>query len=182
MNPVTDGQFVKPHVVATHFHIREGDVIADFGTGTGFFLPTLSKLVGDTGRVYACEIQKNLVEAVGNQSRQASLSNIQVLWCDLEEPNGIKIADNTLDAGMLVNTLFIIEDRVSAVAEIKRTLRPGAKLFVIDWTESFAGMGPTSDHVIVKDEAIALFEGQGFIFEREYPAGEHHYGIAFRKL
>ncbi len=182
MNPILGGQFVKPEIVVTHFHLREGDTVADYGTGSGFFLRSLSTSVGATGRVYACEIQKSLVEKIGEQSRQSGLTNIQVLWCDLEELGGLKIADNALDAGVLVNTLFILEDRETAVKEIARTLRSGAKLFVIDWTESFAGMGPMPDHVITEAEATVLFEANGFIFERNYPAGEHHYGLAFRKL
>jgi len=61
-------------------------------------------------------------------------------------------------------------------------LRSGGKFFVIDWTESFAGMGPHPEQVILMADAINLFEANGFVFEREYPAGDHHYGLAFRKI
>jgi hypothetical protein len=53
---------------------------------------------------------------------------------------------------------------------------------VVDWEDSFGGMGPHPDCVICKQAAIDLFEAAGFILEREYPAGEHHYGLAFRVL
>jgi ubiquinone/menaquinone biosynthesis C-methylase UbiE len=182
MNPALDGQFVKPEIVTTHFHVHEGDIVADFGTGSGFFLRHLAAAAGPSGHVYACEIQKNLVEKIGVMCRQQGLQTVQVLWCDIEEPKGIKLQDDTIDVGILVNTLFILEERVVAVNEIARTLRSGAKLFVIDWSESFGGMGPAPDHVITAADTTALFEGNGFIFEREYPTGPHHYGLAFRKL
>ncbi|MCA9360896.1 methyltransferase domain-containing protein [Candidatus Nomurabacteria bacterium] len=182
MNISVGGTFVIPDVVVTQFHLREGDMVADFGAGSGFFLPALSQTVGETGRVFACEIQKALVERLGDQARLQKLSNIHPLWCDLEEPNGIKIPTGELDAGVLVNTFFMMEDKNAAVAEMGRTVRAGGKFFVIDWTESFAGMGPAPDHVVTAEESTAIFESNGFVFEREYPAGGHHYGLAFRKL
>jgi predicted methyltransferase len=111
MNFVLPGRFVVPEVVSTHFHIKEGDIVADFGAGSGFFLKILSKAVGSLGRVYACEIQKHLVEKIGEFIRLNNLSNVHPLWCDLEEINGIKLNDNSLDAGLLVNTLFQFEKK-----------------------------------------------------------------------
>jgi len=182
MNFVLPGRFVVPEVVSTHFHIKEGDIVADFGAGSGFFLKILSKAVGSEGRVYACEIQKHLVEKIGEFIRLNNLSNVHPLWCDLEEINGIKINDNSLDAGLLVNTLFQFEKKEAAIKEIRRTLRQGGVLHVIDWSESFGGLGPRPQDVITKDRAIALFESLEFMLEREYEAGDHHYGFAVRKL
>ena len=171
-----------PEVVATHFHLREGDNVADYGAGSGFFLKSLSNAVGNTGRVFACEIQKNLVEKLGEVARNQGLGNIHPLWCDLEEAGGIKIGTAELDAAILVNTLFMIDDKVTAVQEMGRTVRSGGKFFVIDWTESFAGLGPQPEQVIVSQAVEDLFEANGFVLDREYPTGEHHYGLAFRKV
>lgn len=110
------------------------------------------------------------------------LTNIHPLWCDLEEANGIMIDDGELDVALLSNTLFLIEDKETAVKEMGRTVRSGGKFFVIDWAESFAGMGPQPEQVISADDATILFEANGFTFDREYPAGDHHYGLAFRKI
>ncbi len=176
------GKFVSPLVVATHFHLKEGDRVADFGAGSGFYLKTLAELVGPTGKVYACEIQKPLVEKLGDFVRLNGLSNVVTLWCDLEELNGIKIPTGTLDAAILVNTLFQLEQKELALQEMHRTLRPSGVLHVIDWSESFGGLGPETSAVLNKETAIDLLESQRFVFEREYPAGEHHYGITVRKV
>lgn len=174
--------FVVPSVVASHFHIREGDTVADFGSGVGYFIPELSKRAGSSGRVYACEIQKALIEKLGAQAHEMGNHNVHPLWCDLEEPNGIKIPTAHIDIGILVNTLFSIEDKTAAITEMSRTLRKGGKFFVVDWSESFGGLGPTPDNVITAADTKALFESTGFIVDAEYPAGAHHYGLAFRKL
>jgi ubiquinone/menaquinone biosynthesis C-methylase UbiE len=175
-------RFVVPEVVASHFHIREGDIIADFGAGSGFFLSVLSRSTGETGRVFACEIQKSLVEKLGDQARVLGLGNVHPLWCDLEEINGIKIPSGELDLAILVNTFFQMEDKETAVQEMGRTVRRGGKFFVVDWSESFSGLGPQPNQVITAPETKSLFESNGFIVEGEYDAGEHHYGLAFRKI
>lgn len=182
MNTPIGGRFVEPDAVSTHFHIKEGDLVADFGAGSGFFLRSLSKFAGETGRVFACEIQKQLVEKIGELTRLQGLLNVHPLWCDLEEDGGIKIGTGELDVAILVNTLFLIEQKEVAVKEMARTIRPGGNLFVIDWTESFAGMGPQPADVITADAATALMEANGFVFEREFPTGDHHYGLAFKRV
>lgn len=178
----TQTRFVIPEVVSSHFHIRSGDTVADFGAGVGFFLTELARLVGTDGRLYACEIQKNLVEKLGAQAHSLDLQQVHPLWCDLEEENGIGIPTGTVDIGLLINTLFALEDKETAIKEMARTLRVGGKLYVIDWTESFAGLGPTPEHVVPATDAKNLLESNGFIFETEFPTGAHHYGLAFRKL
>ncbi len=171
-----------PDVVATHFHLREGELVADYGAGSGFFLKALSTAVGSEGRVYACEIQKQLVEKLGEQARVQGLGNIHPLWCDLEESDGIKIGNGDLDTAILVNTLFLIKDKTAAIKEMGRTVRTGGKFFVVDWSESFAGMGPQPEQVVTATEATNLMEANGFVLDTEFPTGDHHYGLAFRKV
>lgn len=174
-------QFVIPEKAVTHFHLREGDRVGDFGAGSGFFIPALSRAVGASGSVYAFEIQKQLIESIDARTREEHLKNVHVVWCDIEEAGGCKADDEGLDAGVLANTLFQMDNRTQALTEVARLLRKGAKLFVLDWSESFNGLGPSSEQVITRDGAQKLVEENGFSFVREFEAGEHHYGLAFQK-
>ena len=174
-------KFVEPKIVVSHFHLREGDVVADFGAGSGHYMKPLSEAVGRSGRVYVCEIQKNLVDAIGIRAREERLTNIHPLWCDLETAGGTKLGESVLDAGLLSNTLFQIVHKDVALTEMARVIRKGGKLLVIDWTESFGGLGPHADHVVSEDDAKRLLERAGFTFERSFPAGSHHYGLACRR-
>ncbi|MFT7507456.1 MAG: ubiquinone/menaquinone biosynthesis C-methylase UbiE [Acidimicrobiales bacterium] len=176
------GRFVEPGVVSTHFHIREGDTVADFGAGSGYFVDVLADLVGKEGTVYACEIQKDLSTKLGENARQKGLTQIHSLWSDVEELGGSKIPDGVLDAAIVVNAFFQFEEKGIALQEISRTMRSGGKLFIIDWSESFGGLGPQPGHVISEADAQVLAELQGFIFERTFDTGDHHYGLALRKV
>lgn len=182
MNSVSPIRFVIPEVVATHFHIHEGDVVADFGAGAGYFIPTLALAVGPKGKIIACEIQKNLVEKIGFVAREHGHNNVDVLWSDLEEKDGIPIKEGSLDAGILVNTFFQLEDKATAVREFRRVIRTGGVIHVIEWSESYGGIGPATKQVVDKSSLCDWFEADGFVLEREYPTGAHHYGVTFRTI
>lgn len=174
-------RFVQPEMVVTHFHLRAGDAVADLGAGSGFFLSSLVAAVTETGTVYACDIQRPLVEKLGELARREGWSNVQSMWCDLEEVGGVPLADGTLDVAVLVNTLFQFSDKSSALEEAYRVLRPGGKLYVVDWSESYQGLGPSTDMIVSEKTATDLAESNHFTLETTYPAGDHHYGLAFRK-
>lgn len=172
---------MSPEAVVSHFHLRDGDVIADLGAGAGFFARVLGRAVGQSGKVYACEIQKGLVDKIAEAARDARLSNVYPLWCDLEAPQGTKLNDGILDAVTIVNVLFQFEEKHAALTEAARIVRKGGKLILIDWTDSFGGMGPQQSDVVTESQAKTLVENHGFVFERTFPAGDHHYGLVFRR-
>ena len=90
-NPhLVTGQFINPERAVSHFHLRDGDVVGDFGAGVGNFTIHLAKAVGERGSVYALEIQKSLLTKLGDTARSHNLTNINVLWCDLEAERGTK--------------------------------------------------------------------------------------------
>ena len=174
-------RFIVPEVLATHFHLRPDDHVGDFGAGVGSFEPILSRLVGPTGRVYAVEIQKSLVEALAAKIQSSRLGNVEAIWGDLEAENGTKIKDGALDAAVMINCLFQVEDKPMAIREMTRALRSGGKLLIVDWSESWGGIGPQINQVLSEADTRDLIESEGLVFERSFDAGEHHYGLAFRK-
>jgi ubiquinone/menaquinone biosynthesis C-methylase UbiE len=182
MTPTYSSRFMDPVTLASHFHLIPGDTVADYGAGKGTFVPLLAEKVGPTGRVVACDINRPFVESIDRTARERGYRQVRALWADLERERGIRVDDEEVHAGFLINTLYQIADRRTAVAELYRTLAPGGVLYVVDWQDSFGGIGPNYDMLIVRDDTIALFEASLFVFEREYPAGTYHYGLMFRKL
>jgi ubiquinone/menaquinone biosynthesis C-methylase UbiE len=173
--------FVDPRIVVSQFHLRPGDRVGDFGTGVGHYLSPLSRAVGSEGKVFGVEIQKNLAAAAADLVRKEQLSNVETIWGDLEAPGGTKITEETLEAVLFSNTLSMIEQKEVALEEAKRTLRKGGKLLVIDWADSFGGMGPAPASVVTEAQAKEHAARVGFTFERAFAAGGHHYGLSFRK-
>lgn len=173
--------FSDPSFNVSQLDLQSGMKVADVGAGSGFYSFALAKAVGDGGRVYAIEIQKEMAEKLKKDAKKMNLHNVDVVWGDVERQGGTHLKDNFLDAVVIANTLFQIEDKNKLVDEIKRISKVGAKILLVDWLESFGGMGPHQDHVVTKRKALELFEPKGFRVERDIRAGVHHWGVILRK-
>ncbi len=173
--------FSNPEKVLKEFQIGEETHVGDFGVGSGAYAFAAARAVGEHGSVYAFDIQKDLVTRTVKTAEGEKIKNLHAVWADLEEPRGTKLADGSLDAVIVANILFQIEKKDVLVSEIVRVLKPNSRVLVVDWSESFGHTGPHPDAVISEDNARSLFGQGGFTFEREVNAGEHHYGLVFRK-
>jgi SAM-dependent methyltransferase len=124
-------------------------------------------------------VQKDLLRRIHNDVEKRGFK-VSVLWGDLEKPGGSKLADASCDLVLISNLLFQLEDKTVPLAEAKRILKPRCRLVIIDWQESFGGMGPIKGHVVDKKTAHELANDAGFELMREFDAGAHHYGLIFR--
>lgn len=173
--------FLEPQNIIEQFDLQSGMRVADLGAGTGALSLLLARAVGEAGKVYAIEVQKSILERLKKEAREARLHNVEVLWGDIERVNGTHLGNASVDAAVASNVLFQVEDKAGFTAEVKRILKPGGKLLLVDWTDSFGGMGPHKDHVVPERAARSLFESVGFRFVKNIDAGAHHYGLVFRR-
>lgn len=173
--------FSDPENNVRQFGLTPGMVVADFGSGSGFYSITAAKAVAPSGKVFAVDIQKDLLQKLKNGAREKHLNNIDVVWGDLEHLGGTKLRENSIDAVIICNLFFQIDNKDALCLEAKRILRPNARVMVVDWAGSFGGIGPAEKDVVTKIEAAAFFLDHGFILDREIAAGAEHYGLIFRK-
>ena len=169
--------FSDPEKNIKQFDLREGQHVADLGAGTGACVLAAARAVGSQGKVYALEVQRELLSRIKDEALKNHLGNVEVIWADIEKVGGTKLRNYAVDAAIVSNVLFQIEDRENFIKEIKRILKPGGRVLIVDWSDSFGGLGPQSSAVIPPEKARALFESAGFKFEQVIDAGAHHYGI-----
>ena len=173
--------FSDPETVVPYFELTDGNIVADFGAGSGHYSIVMSKCVGNNGRIYAIDIQKDLLTRLEVEAKQAGARNIHIVWGDMEKSGGTKLADNSVDFVLLANALFQSTARYSIVLEAKRILRSEGKVAVIDWSDSFNNLGPMAEHLAKPEEVKQIFTQAGFTLEKDFPAGAHHYGLLFRQ-
>lgn len=174
--------FSDPQKNIEQCSIQAGMEIADFGAGSGFYTIAASKALIATGRVYAIDAQKDLLTKLKNNATREDLYNVEVIWGDIEKIGGSHLRENSIDLALMCNVIFQLEDKQSAISEMKRVLKSGGRALLVDWADSFGGIGPKPDSVFGKEKAIGLFEKNGFHLDREVSAGAHHYGLIFKKL
>jgi len=173
--------FSDPQKIVDQLGISPGMHIADIGSGAGFYSIACGKAVGPTGKVYAVDVQKELLERLKNSATAEDVHNIQTIWGDVEIDRGTKIRDNAVDLALAVNIFFQVEEKTVLSKELARIVKPGGRVLVVDWTDSFGGLGPQSEHVITAENVVALLEAQGLKRDGEVEAGAHHYGLMFKK-
>ena len=162
--------------------IQAGMSIADLGSGSGFYTIAAAKALISTGRVYSIDAQKDLLAKLKNSAARDGLYNIEVIWGDIEKLNGTKLSDASVDMALLCNVLFQVEDKKTLIQEIKRILKPAGKVLVVDWEDSFGGIGPKPNDIVKKEWIVENFQKFGFHLDREISAGSHHYGLIYKKL
>lgn len=172
--------FLNPKLSVSKLSLKEGDYVADFGAGTGAFSKVASEKVGANGKVYAIEIQKEMVKLLEKDLKEKGIKNIDCIWGDIDVSGGTKIKDHTVDVVIIANVLFQSSDKLGLIDEAKRILKESGKILLIDWTESFGGMGPSPMHVVKEATAVELFKKRGLKVLENISPGEHHYGIIFK--
>lgn len=165
--------FSNPEKNINQLGVGEGMKVADFGAGTGFYVKILSDRVGNTGHVYAIEVQKELVKKLEQEVLLWGKTNVSVIWGDIERIEGTKIASKSLDVVIVSNVLFQVEDKIGLIDEIKRVLKKEGRLLLVDFNK-------TGGMYINKEEALNLFGKNGLSFSSEIDVSTSHYGLIFK--
>lgn len=179
--PSTTAHFAHPPRNVSALGIDPGMEVADFGAGSGAYALLIAETLEGYGRVYAVDIQRDLLRRIGNEASRRGFKNVEPVWADLESEGASKVNNSSLDLVLVSNLLFQVESKKSVLAEARRVLRGSGRLAVIDWSDSFGGMGPPKSDVVTKEKALALAREAGFELQREFPAGAHHYGLIFKR-
>jgi ubiquinone/menaquinone biosynthesis C-methylase UbiE len=170
--------FSDPDKNLAQLGLAEGMKVADLGAGTGYYSIVAGRRVGNSGRIYAVEVQKDLLDRLKSNATNEKVHNVEVVWGSIDTIGGTKLREGLIDRAILANTLFQIEqkDRDNLALEIKRILKPTGKLLVVDW---LPGSPLSPKNCLPRIIAENLFNKNGFAIEKTFTAGDHHYGLVF---
>ena len=171
--------FSDPRENMLQLGLHDGMKVGDFGAGSGHYSRAAASAVAPSGTVYAIDVQEDVLKHLKLNSLEHHRRNIETVWGDIEKLGGTHLKDKSLDAIIVANTLFQIADKQGLLAEIRRTIKSGGKILVVDWAGSYGGIGPSSEHVVSEAEAEELFIKGGFYKVKSFRGGPHHYGIIF---
>lgn len=171
--------FTDPKRNIEQFGLTSGMKVADLGAGSGFYTIEAARHVGESGRVFAIDVQKELLEKIKKDAYHEHLFNVEVIWGDLEKVGGTRLQDGSMDAVIVSNVLFQIQDKNQFFDEITRILKPNRQVLLVDWAENI--LGPEKNAIVTEAAAKKLFQDKGFTFESNINAGNQHYGLVFKK-
>lgn len=163
-------QWQKPHEVIEALQLRPDEVIADIGAGTGYFARRFAR---HCGKVFAVDIEPALLEAAARNAPP----NLVTL---LAAPDDPKLPEASLDTVFFCDVLHHIAGRPAYYRKLRRALKPGGRLVVIDFHKRRLPVGPPPAMKLSREEVEQELQGAGFRLTRSWPILPHQYFLEFR--
>jgi predicted methyltransferase len=176
-DPARDA-YQKPHEVLMALALRPGEAVADIGSGSGYFSLRLAAHVGPSGRVYAVDVDPDLVRHLNRRVREAGLDNLRSVLADPDDP---LLPDASVDRFFVCDTWHHIADQAKYLGLMKKMLRPGGEVVMIDFKKEATPMGPPLGMRIARGDLVRQMEGAGFRLAAEHAFLPYQYFLVFGK-
>lgn len=157
--------------------IADGSVVADLGAGGGWFTIRLARRVGPNGRVYAEDIQRQMLEAVGRRVQRENLSNVIPV---LGTPTDPRLPAG-LDAVLIVDAYHEVDDPVTLLRNVGTSLKPHGRLGVADFNPGGGGPGPPPEQRVEPEAVIQTAAAAGFQLTARASVGPFQFLLVFGK-
>lgn len=142
--------------------VKPGIVVADIGAGDGEMAIEIAEAVGPTGFVYATEMTERQRVEIAEAARDAGLAAVRVVAAE-ERATGLP--DACCDAIYMRNVLHHINDRATFARDLRRSLKPGGRLAVIDFRPgTFFHLA--GSHGVGPDAVVSTLAAAGFRIEQ----------------
>jgi ubiquinone/menaquinone biosynthesis C-methylase UbiE len=168
----------QPDRVVEMLELKSGDVVADLGAGSGYFTLRLARAVAPNGKVYAVDIDRQMLGHVERRAKEEGLLNIQTI---LAEPHDPKLPASSLDLIFICDTLHHIPNRAAYYPLLARALKPDGRLANIDFEKRPLPHGPPMDELLAKEEVVKELELAGFRLVNEFPFLKYQYFLVFQR-
>jgi arsenite methyltransferase len=169
--------YQKPQDVVKTLNLKEGEVIADIGAGSGYFTIRLAQPVGATGRVYAVDVSPDMIVHLNRRIRDLNLRNVVTI---LAAPDDPLLADGAVDCFFICDTWHHINGHAKYLALLKRMLKPGGRVIMIDFKKAKTPVGPPMEMRIDRDDLVREMEANGFQLAAEHTFLEYQYFLVFK--
>lgn len=178
------GELLDPYALFKRLGLGRGHVLVDFGSGgLGHFLFPAAELVGAQGKVYAVDVQRELLRLLEQEARQHQYMHVKTVWADVEDERGTGVPPRSADMSLMTNVLHTTYEYDRWAREAFRTTKSGGRALVVDWHAErvLPGLGPAPEACVDFSRVTAAFERAGWTVGERFFAGDHHQAICFHK-
>ena len=163
---------LKPEELLRSLGLRKGQTMADIGCGPGFFTLPAARIVGETGQVFAADIQGDMLAAVRGRAAEAGLTNVRVVKTSDTE---IPMPSASCDLVLLAFVLDEIEQRARFLHRSARLLKANAKLAVLEWQKIDQAEGPPREDRIGPEDLEADAQAAGLRVTEQRDVNDSYY-------
>jgi predicted methyltransferase len=168
--------YQRPDQIMDALQIGEGSVVADLGAGGGWFTVRLARRVGPNGRVYAEDIQKEMIGAITRRMTREGLANVLTV---LGTPVDPRLPPGSLDAALMVDAYPEFEHPVTLLRNLARAMKPAGVIGIVNYKKDGGGPGPAMEARVDPEKVIADAQAAGLKLRKEEKFLRYQYMLIF---
>ena len=163
----------KPHEVIQALALKPDAVVADIGSGTGYFAVRFANMV-PKGRVYGVDVEPDMVKYLGERARREKRTNLVAVAGAPDDPRLPEKADLVL----LVDVYHHIEERERYFRRLQGSLKPGGRVAIIDFRLD-SPEGPPRAARVAPEQVKAELKAAGYALAAEHRFLPNQYFLVF---
>ena len=166
----------RPEQLIDALHIRPGATVADVGSGTGYFTRRLAEKVGPRGKVYAVDVQQEMLDKTKATVDKYKLANVEYVLALETNP---RLPAASIDLAFLAYAYHEFADPEATMNAIRRALKPGGRVVVLEYAKE-SKIAPASPlHKMSFDEIRREIEPMGFVIDQLLDFLPVQHGVVF---
>ena len=151
----------RPEQIMDHLRIGEGSVVADLGAGGGWFTIRLAQRVGPNGRVYAEDVQQEMIGSINRRVEREGLTWVKTVLGTPVDPQ----LPGPVDVVLIVDAYHEMDDPVALLRNVRKALKPLGRVGIVEFTKAGHGPGPPMEERVDPDKVIADAKAAGLRLE-----------------
>lgn len=172
----------KPRELLAAIGLKEGQTVADIGSGPGFMEPYFLEAIGPTGKIYAEDIQQDFLDQVEAKIQENGWRNVETILGDQIDP---KLPKGKIDLAFILDAYHHFEYPVKTLSKIRESLAPGGRLVMIDFYRSREHPTMSKERLMGhiredRDGFAKEIESAGFELIRHFDHLPHQYVLIFQ--
>jgi ubiquinone/menaquinone biosynthesis C-methylase UbiE len=167
--------YQKPQEVIAALAVKPGEIIADIGAGSGYFALRLAHHVGSSGHVYAVDVSADMVRHLNRRIHEAGLVNISTILAPPDNP----LLPREVDRVLFVDVWHHVENQAAYLSVLRKTLKPGGQIVMIDFHKKDLPVGPPASMKIAREDLIRQMQTHGFKVRAEHTFLPYQYFLVF---
>ncbi|MDQ6759126.1 MAG: class I SAM-dependent methyltransferase [Acidobacteriota bacterium] len=159
--------------------IQKGMNVADIGAGTGYFSFRLARRVGPSGKVYANDIQPEMLDRIREKAQTEGISNVQTVLGGEADP---KLPAGAMDVVIMVDVYHELSRPQEMLHNIRASLKPSGRLILLEYRKEDPAIPIRPDHKMSIPEVRTEVEAEGFKLDKVLETLPRQHIFFFKKL
>jgi ubiquinone/menaquinone biosynthesis C-methylase UbiE len=167
-----------PEAALDAIGIVPGSVVADVGAGVGYFTIRIARRVGPQGKVYAVDIQPEMLTRLKDRADKAEVTNVEPILGTESDP---KLPKGQIDLVLMVDVYHEFSQPQRMLRRIGQALKPDGRLVLLEYRKEDPHIPIRSDHKMSVDEARDEVQAEGYKLEKVLHDLPRQHILIFRK-